>query len=201
MANQKGFSSIIVLVALLLLGIGFYAGLNSQKSLVASVSELLPSPQPSASPSVEPTPTDTPKITPKPTSTTPVTNPAVQPTLTSLPTSTPTQPSTNTSDSNAPTFIKVSSPNGGESFKVGDTMHITWSSNNLNKSGSCIITLAYDNGSKSTAWVPVNTQNGYFDWKLTSESGGHQAKVDMQCYDSGSNGHNDQSDNYFTVTN
>lgn len=211
MLNQKGFSQIVIIVAVLaLLGIGFFAGINSQKPLVSNVKELLNSPDPSAS--TEPTPSNTPKATtktkasststitptPKPTTTTSSTqNPASTPT----PTQAPTQTSTNTSDSGAPTFIKVTSPNGGESFKVGDSMHITWSSNNLYKSGSCVITLAYDNGSKSSAWTPVNTPNGSADWKLTSESGGKQAKVDMQCYDSGSNGYNDQSDNYFTVVN
>lgn len=171
MLDQRGFSSYIVIAILALLGIGFYAGATSQKS-------------------VESTPTSIPKVTPKPTSS-PL--PAATPT--------PVQSLSNTSDSNAPTFIKVSSPNGGESFEVGDSMHITWSSNNLYKSGSCVVTLAYDNGSKSSTWVPVNTPNGYFDWKLTAESGDKQAKADMQCYDSGSNGYNDQSDNYFTITN
>lgn len=117
-----------------------------------------------------------------------------------LPTSS-TTPSNNTTDPNTPTSIKVTSPNGGESFKVGDSVHITWSSNNLNKNGSCIVTLAYDNGAKSSAWVPVNTPNGFFDWKLTSESGGHQVKVDMDCYDSNQNNAHDQSDNFFTVAN
>lgn len=196
MLNQKGLSSLIVIAILALLGIGFYAGITSQKSIISNVTELLQTPGPSVSSTVEPTPTSTPQITPKP-STTSVTNPTPKPT--SIPA--PTQPSSNTSDSNVPAFIKVSAPNGGESFKVGDSMHITWSSNNLYKSGSCVITLAYDNGSKSSAWVPVNTPNGYFDWKLTSESGGHQVKVDIDCYDSNSNNAHDQSDNNFTVTN
>ena len=195
MLNQKGFSSLIIVAILALLGIGFYAGITSQKSIISNVTELLQSPEPCMNPSVEPTPTTTPKATTKAT-----TSPTQNPVSTPAPTSTSTQTSTNTSDSNAPTFIKVTSPSG-ESFKVGDSMHITWSSNNLYKSGSCVITLAYDNGSKSSAWVPVNTPNGYFDWKLTAESGGHQVKVDMDCYDSGSNNAHDQSDNFFTVTN
>lgn len=187
--NQKGFSPVIIIFAVLaILGIGFYAGISSQKPLVSNV-ELLQSPS-SSTPTTNPTSKST-------TTTSPTQNSVSTPT----PTPAPAQTLTNTSNSNAPTFIKVSSPNGGESFKVGNSMHITWSSNNLYKSGSCVITLAYDNGSKSSAWVPVNTPNGYFDWKLTSESGGKQAKVDMQCYDSGSNGYNDQSDNYFIVSN
>lgn len=199
MLDQKGFSPIVIIIAVVaLLSVGFYAGLSSQKPLVSNIKELLNSPEPT--PSVEATPTSLPKATTRTTST-PTAKPTSTPTPTPTPITAPAQTSTNTADPNTPTFIKVTSPNGGENFKVGDTMHITWSSNNLNKSGSCVITLAYDNGSKSSAWVPVNTPNGYFDWKLTSESGGKQAKVDMQCYDSGSNGHNDQSDNYFTVVN
>lgn len=201
--NQKGFSQIAIILAVLaLLSIGFYAGRTSPKPLVSNLTELLQSPEPSVSPTVQSKLTSTPKSTTK-ASSVPAANPTSKPSTIPLPIATPApvQPSNNTSDSNAPTFIKVTAPNGGESFRVGDTMHITWSSNNLYKSGSCVITLAYDNGSKSSAWVPVNTPNGYFDWKLTSESGGKQAKVDMQCYDSGSNGYNDQSDNYFTVAN
>lgn len=174
MLNQKGFSPLVIFVALALLGIGFYAGLKSQKSIISNVTQLPQNPKQSVNPTVEPIPTGTPA---------------------------PTQPFSNTADSNAPTFIKVSAPNGGENFKVGDTMHISWTSNNLKRSGSCVVTLAYDNGSKSAAWVPVNTPNGSFDWKLTSESGDHQVKVNMECYDSNSNGYTDQSDNFFTVVN
>lgn len=213
MLKQKGFNSLKVIAILALLGIGFYAGVTSQKSILSNIVELLQSPKPSINPSAELTPTNNPKTTPKPSSMIPITDPTSKPTVTSspstnpestpslTPTSTPSQSSTNTSNPNAPTFIKVSSPNGGESFKVGDSIHITWSSNNLNKNGSCIITLAYDNGSKSSAWVPVNTPNGYFDWRLSSGSGGRQVKVDMDCYDSNSNNAHDQSDNFFTVTN
>lgn len=146
--------------------------------------------EPSISPTVESTPTNTPKVTSKPT-----TNPSPTPTPTSAPST------TNTSDPNLPTSIKVVSPNGVETFKVGDTMRITWNSNNLNKNGSCIVTLVYDNGSKSATWVPVNTPQGYFGWKLTSESGGRQAKVDIECYDDKQTRVHDQSDNFFTVTN
>lgn len=91
---------------------GFYAGATYQKSIISNVTELLQSPKPSINPSVEPTPTRDSEMTSKPT-------------LTSLPTSTPTPPQlpTNTSDPNSPTFIKVSSPNGGESFKVGDSIN------------------------------------------------------------------------------
>lgn len=201
MLNQKGFSPIIIIVAIVaLLGIGFYAGTTVQKPLVSNVNDLVESPKPSASPNGTKTPSNRPNTN--------STSKAAQTPLptpisisTPSPTSAPAQTSTNTADPNSPTFIKVTSPNGGESFKVGDTIHTTWSSNNLNKNGSCIVILVYDNGSKSSAWVPVNTPNGYYDWKLASEAGGHQAKVDMQCYDSNSNGYNDQSDNYFTVTN
>lgn len=122
-------------------------------------------------------------------------------TIAPTPTSAPVQSSTNTSNPNAPTFIKVTYPNGGENFKVGDTIHVTWDSNNLNKNGSCIVSLVYDNGAKSSAWVPVNTANGFFDWKLTTESGGRKVKVDTDCYDSNQNNVHDQSDSFFIVTN
>ena len=175
MLNQKGVTSLIIIfVGLILLGIGFYGGTKYQKP--SQKSEIAPGQNFAAKP------------------------------IQSL---SPTQASTNTEDSSAPTFIKVLSPNGGESFKVGDTMHITWSSKNLTKSGYCIITLIHPSGrhprygetDKDSKWAPVNTKNGYYDWKISSESGGHQEKVNIDCYDSSSNNIDDQSDNYFTITN
>lgn len=200
---QKGFSQIfIILTALLLLGTGFYAGIKSQNLLVSKVEESQNKPESSIEPSSTPKATGKAKASSAPTSKpTITTSPTQNPVSPPAPTPAPTTASTNTSDSNAPTFIIVISPNGGENFKAEDSIHITWSSNNLYKNGSCIITLAYDNGSKSTKWVPVNTPNGYYDWKLTSESAGKQAKVDMQCYSSDRNFHTDQSDNYFIITN
>lgn len=183
MNSQRGFSSLTVVAILALLGAGFYIGITYQKSNISNVT-LLQSPKPSVVPTSEPTPSSNKNLA-----------------FTPSPTPTLTQSSGNTSDSNAPTSIKVASPNGGERLKVGDSMHITWSSNNLNKNGSCIITLVYDNGSKSTAWVPVNTPQGFFDWKLNSDSGDHQVKVDIDCYDSNQTNVHDQSDNFFTVTN
>lgn len=113
--------------------------------------------------------------------------------------STPTTPSNNTSDPNAPTSIKVLTPNGGESYKVGDTIPVTWSSNNLNKSGSCIVTLTYENGSTSTTWTPVNTPTGSYNWKVTQDSAGKQAKVNLECYDDKQTRVTDSSDNFFPI--
>ena len=185
--NQKGIAPILIISMVALVGVGFYLGITFQKSDISSTEQNI---EPSISPTVELTITGTPKLTSK---------------LTTTPTPTPTPTSvlsgTNTSDSNLPTSIKISSPNGGESFKVGDTMRITWSSNNLNRSGSCIVKLVYENNSSSTSWAPVNTPVGSEDWKLTSESGDHQAKVDIECYDDKQTRVHDQSDNYFVVNN
>ena len=54
MLNQKGFSPLVIVVCVLaLLGLGFYAGMISQKTPVSNVKDLLNSPQPS--PNVEAT--------------------------------------------------------------------------------------------------------------------------------------------------
>lgn len=183
MFEQKGFSSPLLLLLIALIGVSFYAGLSYQKQLTPSTTQS--------------TATSTPENSNKPAT------PIATPRATIAPTATPTPPpvSDNTSDSSKPTLIKVGLPNGGESFKVGESVHITWSSNNLYKSGSCVVTLLYETGAKSTAWVPVNTPNGYFDWILPAEAGNHQAKVHLECYDSTSNRVEDQSDNFFTVIN
>ena len=188
MPKQKGFAPIVVIIVLALLGISFYTGITYQKSVVSNEIQKPQNTESKVSPTAEPTSTNVPTVTSKLTST-------------SSPTPTPSQNSNNTSDSNLPTSIKITSPNGGESFKVGDNIHITWSSNNLNRSGSCIVKLVYENNSSSTSWTPVNTPVGSEDWKLTSESGGHQAKVDIECYDDKQTRVHDQSDNYFVVNN
>ncbi len=107
-----------------------------------------------------------------------------------------TPPTTNPSLS---TSIKVLTPNGGESFKTGDTIKVSWSANNLNKNGSCIVTLQYNNGSTSKTWIPVNTPAGFYDWKVTADSAEHQAKVNLECYDDKQTRVTDQSDNYFSI--
>lgn len=190
--SQKGLAPIVIIVIVALLGVSFYVGMTYQKSVVSNVIQEPQGSEPNVSPAVEPTPTNTPKVTFKPTTT---------PSPSETPTPTPTTSTTNTSDSNLPTSIKVVSPNGGETFKVGDTIRITWNSNNLNRSGSCIVKLVYENNSPSTSWTPVNTPVGFRDWKLESESGGHQAKIDIECYDDKQTRVHDQSDNSFTVTN
>ncbi len=181
--NQKGNLHLVALVlvlVLILVGGAYYLG--TKKDVTVTLNDRVEaSPSPEQSPTAKPTVTTTPSPTP-------------------TTTMTPTPQLNNGADSDKPTFIKVVSPNGGESFKVGDTIHITWESNNLNKSGSCIVKLAYEGGKYSSAWVPVNTPKGFVDWKVTDESQ-TQAKVDMECYDSTSNLVKDQSDGYFSITN
>lgn len=180
--NQKGLSQILViLLVVIAMGGAYYLGTQKITNINISSPTKIPGSQ------------ETPDPTVLPTSPNPTQNPA--------PTTTPNPTFSNSSNPNAPTSIKIAYPNGGESFKVGDNVHITWSSNNLSKNGSCIVSLFYENESKSTAWIPVNTPNGFYDWKFTSDSAGSKAKIDMDCYDSNQNNVHDQSDNFFSITN
>ncbi len=92
-------------------------------------------------------------------------------------------------------FIKITYPNGGENFKVGETIKITWEYANL---AQCILTYV-TNGVQSTSFYPVNPAQNYYNWVVPSGSVG-QTKIDASCYDSSSNGAQDQSDNFFTVS-
>lgn len=201
MLNQKGLSSLIIVVILALLGIGFYTGATTQKSLVSNVSEFISGPEPGINSVPETTSKSSLKTVGKPSSPKPFTNPTTPPTAS-------IDQSLNTSDSNAPTFIKITYPNGGENFKVGDILRIRWESNNLNKNGSCVVTFTYYTGrhprygetQRGAKWASVNTPDGYFDWELYSDSLGSKAKVEMECYDTNSNHYLDRSDDYFSVS-
>lgn len=105
----------------------------------------------------------------------------------------------NSSQSQAQTssYVSIISPNGGETYSVGDTVRISW---NSNASVSC--TLSYftsDFGPSMTYYIgSVNSSQGYFDWTVSKplESlSSSQQKIMLVCWGLPA----DYSDNYFTV--
>lgn len=194
MFAQKGtiLISVPVLVLLFAVAVVFYylGSLNAVKFFASDQ-------QSNSTDSAQVSASDTPSPTAKPALTPPPSQSVIP---SSEPTTAPKTSSNNNSDSTKPTSIKVTSPNGGESFKVGDTLTITWDSNNLTKSGSCVVTLRYEDGSKSKAWFPVNTPQGSDDWTLPAETAGKKAKLHMECYDSNQTRVEDTSDNFFSIS-
>jgi len=66
-----------------------------------------------------------------------------------------------------PTILLVS-PNGGESFAVGDTCTINWTGTNLN--GGIYIEASYNNGSswQNIGWVYGTVTSGSYKWAVTN---------------------------------
>lgn len=99
-------------------------------------------------------------------------------------------------------FIKLTYPNGGETFNVGDNVRVTWQYYDVD---NC--SLGYSFGPGSLNWIKfsgINPSQRYYDWvvhignQLSGSS--RQVKLDMTCYKTGVGSVIDQSDNFFTVT-
>ena len=96
----------------------------------------------------------------------------------------------------APTIITVTSPNGGETWKVGETHNVTWTSNGLNN-----VSIGLKGGiaspTKILATVPASS--GSYSWKIDSTiQSGSQYKI--LIYDPTNPSSQDISDNYFTIS-
>jgi hypothetical protein len=64
--------------------------------------------------------------------------------------------------------ITVLAPNGGETWLIGTTQTIQWTSNNV--TGSIKIELSRDGGNTYTALINTTSNDGSFDWTVTSPS-------------------------------
>jgi len=122
----------------------------------------------------QPTPTPTPSPTPSPT-----------------PTPTPTP---------APS-VRIIYPNGGESFTIGQTARIRWQSNNVD---TCYLEYSFGPSSLNNIAIINNPNIGYYDWNVNIGNmwgiSSRQVKIDLGCFKFGVTYVNDQSDNFFTVS-
>ena len=128
-------------------------------------------------------PKQTPSPTPVPVVTTP--KPAT-PTPTPAPTSTP-----------KPTpSVRIISPNGGETLKLGENYKITWESQNSDK-----VWLGYTTGPGSLDWIATDISNqNFYDWKVnTPITALNKFKVSITAYQTGVGSTKDESDNFFSV--
>lgn len=148
-SKESGFTPIIILIIITIIGTGSFIVAkntilkNNNSAPNQTINQITSTPAPALSPKPTMTKT-TSKLTPTKTVTTsPISTPttsnnnqnnssnnsnndnssssAPTPTSTATPTSTPTPTTSSTNYS-----VKITSPSGGESFKVGDIIHITW---------------------------------------------------------------------------
>lgn len=95
-------------------------------------------------------------------------------------------------------WIRITSPNGGESFKEGDTVTITWdSSDNIDK-----VSIGYSTGPGSLSWIAFTAPNTKsYSWYVdVGNTTNTQFLIDITGWQTGTGSTNDKSDNYFTVT-
>lgn len=116
---------------------------------------------------------------------TPVITPLPTPTLTPIPSATPIY------------YIKVTSPNGGETLQKGQSKRITWESNGVDG-----VYVGYDPGSGYPYWIVTGSPNkNYLDWTINI---GNSTKAKIYIYGYKTGGGNvvtDISDDFFNVTN
>ncbi|KKP32549.1 MAG: hypothetical protein A2312_01765 [Candidatus Staskawiczbacteria bacterium RIFOXYB2_FULL_32_9] len=97
--------------------------------------------------------------------------------------------------------ITVTSPNGGETYKFGDTLNVNWNFKNVNKVNINLIN-ASNNYSLNIA-ENYSASLGSFDWTILSNlpllTVGSKYKITVWDADAGFTNINDISDNYFSV--
>lgn len=132
-------------------------------------------------------------------STSAVPSASVSPTTTATvqePSSSPT-----TTSSQTGRYIKITAPNGGETYKVGSKLTINWEYNDL---AQCIIKYITEDGKESELFIPINPSQKTYQLAILENYLGTmdsvKLKIDLSCYSSDSNYAGDRSDGFFTVT-
>jgi len=96
--------------------------------------------------------------------------------------------------------ITVTSPNGGENWKVGETHNITWTSSNFGSMGVSINLL--NPGATGAAYLKNIASNlpntGTYQWTIPSNISG--GTYNLMLVSSGGVAVQDYSDNYFNIT-
>ena len=98
-----------------------------------------------------------------------------------------------------PPFVRIVSPNGGETLTQGDKVQIIWEGKNIDK---CSIGYSFGEGSLNHINTNVSTSgNGSYEWTVNVGNiiSPRQVKISMLCYQTGVGSKSDQSDNFFTV--
>jgi len=98
-----------------------------------------------------------------------------------------------------PPSVKVISPNGGETWNVGETRTITWTASDNVGVNKVDISYSTDGG-KSWITIATNLPNtGSYQWKIPSTPSTN-CLIRIEAYDSAGNKGSDISDGTFTIT-
>lgn len=109
-----------------------------------------------------------------------------------------------------PPFIKILSPNGGESFNDGDVMKIEWdASQNIEEFKISFVVDGWNaqysiaGTSKHAGGLPIVQNTGFYNWTIDMyNSGGNRDRVKMRIVGSNKQGSfaiEDESDDFFSV--
>jgi len=231
---QQGFAPIIIVILLTIIGASSFLIIknipfNQPKSDQKQESQASNSAQIKASPSAtisqakskSSSSTPTKKTTPTPTNAPSSSNNSNNPTSTptpgtsNSPTSTPT-PTQISSATNTPTpttrdnySVRITSPNGGETLKIGDTVHITWEATGTFSTFILSGTEFYNGGEGGFNIGSVDPSARSMDWVVNIGNAvtPRQAKINITANrwpryvgDEAAAQKNDSSDNYFTIT-
>ncbi|MDD2823437.1 MAG: Ig-like domain-containing protein [Candidatus Daviesbacteria bacterium] len=214
---EKGFIPPVIIILLTIIGISGIliiknlpanqSGSLSDSTFTANYSQTTSTPTstPSLAKTKSPTPTPTTKATstPTPTSSNNTNNPTSTPTPTQTATSTPT-PTINTPS------VRITSPNGGETIKVGDTVHITWEATGTFSEFILQSVSIYNNTESGFNIGSITNPNAKsMDWvvNIGNATTPRQAKFSITANkwpryigDTEATQKTDSSDNYFTIT-
>lgn len=117
-------------------------------------------------------------------------SPPISPTPTPTPTPTSTPPPAS--------VVRVIYPNGGETFRIGTTIRVTYQATNVD---SCMLGYQFD-GKPNVTLGSINPKQGYYNWatsKLKLPAVAVKAKITLTCT-AATNTFSDQSDKSFILT-
>lgn len=98
-------------------------------------------------------------------------------------------------------FIKITSPNGGESYKVGQSLNITWEYKDVS---DCQIRYVTEDNTKSALFLSADVTKKSYQLPLSplylGELESAKLKIDLTCTKADKSSISDQSDNHFTLS-
>lgn len=202
--SQFGFLSAAVGVVVLVFFVGIF--FLQRSFLPANISKVPDTAEPS--PSLEANFVNKTKhLNPSPVSGT--LSPSAAPTNSINSSSSPSVSTSQSTTSSSPTpsasavgrFIKILTPNGGERYRVGDAITISWEYADV---ATCVIVYLLEDGTKSGLFIPVDPKNKSYSLPLLSDYLGMvdevRVKVAMDCTSTSQESAADQSDAFFTIS-